>query len=313
MTPIFVHSARRNDAPAKYVFARHETFHPRFSWLKKGFTSVAEDPEIFQRDDAHIYLGVGKNMAIAIRYWSHACKIIAPAPTSNGRGRGYVVTTFGQRLLADNGWDRYLEDHASLWLLHWQLLKSPCEATAWLFAFDEFRRADFTAEDLLRELTDFRDRLGLNISDSSLHKDVSCLLRMYVAQPTKKQLSEETIDCPFIELGLLQRAGDNRHYAFRVGAKNNLPAAVIVAAALEYSAARAPQQRSISIASLTYQSGSPGLVFKLTDSTIASAIEEISRKPGGVLLTDAAGLVQMSFDDEPLRLAQQVLNHYYTH
>ncbi len=316
MMPASTHSApsvRQEDSAPKYVFARHETFPPRFGWLKKGFTAVNEDPEIFQRDDAHIQLGVGKNMATAIRYWCNACKVIAPTPAQERGSRAHVVTDFGRRLLADDGWDPYLENPASLWLLHWQLLKSPCLATAWLFAFDEFRRAEFAAEDLSHELTEFRDRLGLNVSDSSLDKDVSCLLRMYVAQPQKKQLSEETIDCPFAELGLLQRAGDVRRYTFRVGAKNNLSAAVIVATALEYTASRALGQQSISIASLTYHSGSPGLAFKLTGSDISSAIEEISRRPGGVQLADSAGLAQMSFQTEPLKLARQILHHYYTH
>ena len=29
------------------VFARHETFPPRFGWLKKGFEMVSENPEVF--------------------------------------------------------------------------------------------------------------------------------------------------------------------------------------------------------------------------------------------------------------------------
>lgn len=49
------------------VFARHETFHPRFGWLKKGFDRAAIDSEVFLRPDAPVRLGVGKNMVRAIR------------------------------------------------------------------------------------------------------------------------------------------------------------------------------------------------------------------------------------------------------
>ena len=28
------------------VFARHETFHPQFGWLKKGFDAATQDPEV---------------------------------------------------------------------------------------------------------------------------------------------------------------------------------------------------------------------------------------------------------------------------
>jgi len=104
------------------IFARHETFHPRFGWLKKGFDAVCGDPDIFLAEDAHIQLGVGKNMAKSIRYWCKAFKL------TDDSG----ITEFGQQLLSEDGFDPYLEDSASLWLLHWQLLKPPCWATAWL-------------------------------------------------------------------------------------------------------------------------------------------------------------------------------------
>ena len=58
------------------VFARHETFHPRYGWLRKGFVAARNDPQIFLRKDAHISLGVGKNMARSIRYWCHAFKLL---------------------------------------------------------------------------------------------------------------------------------------------------------------------------------------------------------------------------------------------
>ncbi|MCT7964099.1 DUF4007 family protein [Laspinema sp. D1] len=49
------------------VFARHETFHPRFGWLKKGFDKAKEDPGVFLAEDAPVRLGVGKNMVRSIR------------------------------------------------------------------------------------------------------------------------------------------------------------------------------------------------------------------------------------------------------
>ena len=59
-------------------FARHETFCPRYGWLKKGFDAVSQDPKVFDQPDAIETLGVGKNMIRAIRYWCMAFKIIEP-------------------------------------------------------------------------------------------------------------------------------------------------------------------------------------------------------------------------------------------
>ena len=58
------------------VFARHETFHPRFGWLKKGFDKAIENPDVFLSEAAPSILGVGKNMVKAIKYWCIAFKVL---------------------------------------------------------------------------------------------------------------------------------------------------------------------------------------------------------------------------------------------
>lgn len=56
-------------------FARHETFHPRYGWMRKAYLA-AEHPRTFLDPDATTKLGVGKNMVRAIRYWGLAYKVI---------------------------------------------------------------------------------------------------------------------------------------------------------------------------------------------------------------------------------------------
>jgi len=164
-------------------FARHETFHPRFSWLKKGFDAASENSNIFLQEDAPVRLGVGKNMVRSIRYWCRAFKVL----------ENDQPTDFGKKLLGDGGWDPFLEDPASLWLLHWNLLKPTCEAAAWYYVFNFFRQVEFTADDLIREIQEYTSQLGKRIADSSIKKDVTCLLRMYVEQGDPKKLSEDSI------------------------------------------------------------------------------------------------------------------------
>lgn len=57
-------------------FGRHETFTLRFGWLTKGFKAWCEDPSIFEKNDATVVLGVGKNMVHAIRYWLIARQVV---------------------------------------------------------------------------------------------------------------------------------------------------------------------------------------------------------------------------------------------
>jgi hypothetical protein len=283
------------------VFARHETFHPRFGWLKKGFDRASQDAEVFLREDAPICLGVGKNMVRSIRYWCSAFKLL----------KDDQPTLFGTQLLGQEGWDPYLEDPASLWLLHWTLLDQPSSATAWTFTFNQFRPVEFTVDDLFYQLCEYRDRFAARISDSSLRKDVSCILRMYTAQPTKSQVSEDSLDCPFTGLGLMHPAGDSRHYTFRIGHKPSLMPEIVVYACLYHHAQTGSTAKTIPIANLTYDIGSPGLVFKLTESVICDAIAAVARQWKQLSLSDAAGKLQLSFEDDPQSLAANILDRYY--
>lgn len=289
-------------SPAKLVFARHETFHPRFGWLKKGFDQAERNSSVFLSDDAPVQLGVGKNMVRSIRYWCNAFKLL----------ESDIPSMFGQHLMGQAGWDPYLEDPASLWLLHWQLLQEPCYASAWNFTFNIFRRVEFTYEDLFYELCEYRDREAGRIADSSIKKDVSCILRMYVGQEAKNSISEEGLDCPFTDLRLIQTAGDSRHFSFRIGPKQNLPAEIIVYAALSFAVEAYDTARTIPIANLLYDIGSPGLVFKLNELALCDAIEKVGHLFKELTINDAAGKLQFAFQAKhPKELAEQVLASYY--
>ncbi|MEI7888664.1 MAG: DUF4007 family protein, partial [Actinomycetes bacterium] len=64
----------RLDASCSPQFARHETFYPRYGWVKKSVDAAAKDPNLFNDENAVVELGVGKNMVRSIRYWGLAYK-----------------------------------------------------------------------------------------------------------------------------------------------------------------------------------------------------------------------------------------------
>jgi hypothetical protein len=291
-------------------FARHETFHPRCGWLKKGFDAAIQNSGIFLEEDAPIRLGVGKNMARSIRYWCNAFKVLEE-DTARQKARTEQPTDFGCKLLSDDGWDPFLENPASLWLLHWNLLSLPCYATAWNFTFNYFRSVEFSVDDLFVALCDYRDSLSTRIADSSLKKDITCILRMYAEQDAKTRLNEDSLDCPFTELGILATAGDSKHYTFRVGAKPNLPAQIIVSACLEFTSWMGENAHTISISRLTFDIGSPGMAFKLNESAISEAIGQVGTVWDSVTLSDTAGLIQLSYSQDPAALAEAILDRYY--
>jgi hypothetical protein len=292
------------------AFARHETFHPRYGWMKKGVDAVEEDPQAFVRDDASLVLGVGKNMVRAIRYWCHATKVLQDAP--GARRAGSVSTPFGRQLLGAGGIDPYLENLGSLWLLHWRLLEPPCIATAWHFAFNAFGRPEFTLDEMNAALADYvtREFPTARLASSSLKKDVSCIARMYAETSTASGISEDSIHCPFVELGLL-RATAPRTFAFVMGAKPGLTHWIIAAAALQFAARSDSNARTISLSRLLHSPGSPGLVFKLTEAALYSALEEAARGDEVLALNDSGGLIQLSFAERPLDVMLRLVRHHF--
>jgi hypothetical protein len=296
------------------VFARHETFHPRYGWIKKGFDAASDDPTVFLNDEAHIKLGVGKNMVRAIRYWCHAFKVLEEGG-GVGRAKTSHPSRFGSSLLGRNGVDPYLEEPASLWLLHWNLLREPCSATAWWWTFFVHAKPELSADSITVGLAEYvrREFPNSRSAESSLRKDASCIVRMYGDLLATNVVGEESIHCPFAELGLLQPLSGSPSYRFRFGSKPGLADEIIVAACLQYAAAAVGGTRTISIRRLLEDVGSPGLAFKLPESVLYAALEAVSSRDARLNLSEAGGIVQLSFDHPPLELADSLLyGHYHS-
>lgn len=295
------------------AFARHDTFAPRYGWIKKGFDLCLQVPELFTRDDAPVLLGVGKNMVRAIRYWCHAVGVLETVPGENG-GTVAQPTGFGLHLLADDGgYDPFLEDPASLWLLHWRLVNSPDLATAWYYTFFLFGRTEFTVAALRDAMQSYVDRTwpDARYAPSSYDKDASCLARMYAVQETGgSRLTEEAFQSPFTELGLLRRTLQGG-YAFSIGPKASLPDDIIASACLDF-AASVSDARTIVLSRLVHEPGSPGMAFKLTESAVYAALDAVAGREESLSLAEAAGVVQLAFNSEPRELSERLWQAHYT-
>lgn len=298
------------------AFARHETFHPRYGWLKKGFDEAANNPGVFARDDATTVLGVGKNMVRAIRYWCLAYKVLAEVPSKNNpRVSDLVPTDFGKRLLSERGWDPYLEDPGSLWLLHWHLLRAPCKAPSWWAIFNRARPQEFTDDELVEDLKRFRDETEAfeGIVDGSLVKDVRCVLRMYGSVTQGRDLVEDSVDSPFAELELFRAIpGPGRAWAVNIGPKRQLPDDVVVYACLDY-ARRAEGSRLLSISGLASGPGSPGRAFALTETSLGDAIARYGEHHTSLVrLVHSVGNRQLEVPSElDAPIAEGILDGYY--
>ena len=300
---------------AKPTFARHETFHPRYGWFRKAYSHVAADPHVFGREDAPVRVGVGKNMVRAIRFWGLAAKLIEVAHrSSNRRTPELAPTCLGHSLFGDSGWDRYMEDPGTLWLLHWLLLAPPSLLPVWWLAFNEFHAVEFTDDELEAAIDVHLEVVAdwTKPHPSSIGKDVGALLRTYApVERSRRTGIDDILDCPLRELNLIGRSAAPNRYRFTLGVKPSLPPAILAYAALDYIARTHTGGTTITFGRLAHEPGAPGKAFKLTESELLAALEPAVDATDALGFVVTTGAAQLSWRGEPSRIAVEVLDGYY--
>ncbi len=261
----------------RYRFSGHETFPFRYPWPLKGVRGLLRDPGLFFRKDAIVTLGVGKNMVASIRFWLEALGLAV----IDGRARLGYPTDLGRKLFREGGWDPYLEDPATLWLLHWQLVASPEIASTWSLVFSSWSRPTFTRAELLDWLEEVAQDAGnQRTSRNSLKRDLDVFIRTYVrGRPERRRSMEDTFDCPLAELGLIRAAGHDLYWLGR-DTRSTLPVEVFAYALASYWKAHADEQQTLTFERLLYGRGSPGAAFKLSDSGLAAHVESLPDRSG---------------------------------
>lgn len=296
------------------AFARHETFHLRFGWLRKGFAEAQRDPEVFTRPDATVTLGVGKNMVSAIKYWCQAYKVIEQAENPDRpRLPNWQPSAFGKQLLDEDGWDPWLEDPASLWLLHWKLLDQKSLAPVWWIAFNLFVPEQFEEHQLTDLVAELTSAAGWKtVNESSIKRDVDCLLRTFAIRRTGRQTMDDILDCPTRQLGLIAPAvGEARSWRFVTGPKPSLPPAIVAYACLDFLSKASAKESTISLARLASDPGSPGRAFRLTESNLYDVLVEAGKSVSGMQVAEPAGLRQLVIKGEVETMRDILVDDYY--
>jgi len=179
-------------------FSGHETFNCRHFWLKKGHDFVDSNKE-FKDADAVVTLGVGKNMVNSIQFWMKAFDLI---------DEGNELSNFSFAIFdGENGFDPYLEDLGTQWLLHFQLLNKN-HSSIYRIVFDEFRKSRVSSEFTSKQLHDFLVRKlkkeGETISENTLDSDIKVFIRNYLIQHQRGSKSlEDDFSSILTGLGLI--------------------------------------------------------------------------------------------------------------
>lgn len=279
-----------------YSFSGHESFSCKSLWLKKGYDFVVQERD-FNAPDAVIYLGVGKNMVSSIRYWLKVCNIY-----NNGE-----ITPLGHYLLDDqHGKDLYLEDLATLWLIHFNLVFN-AQASLYQIFFCEFQRerARFTKDQLLSHIKYKLVGEGLKsaYNENTVKKDIDVLIHNY-ALPKKPQ-SNEDFSALFIDLDLLRITDDGKEYYFNTEGKRKVPLQIFL-----YALARLREKEGDNTLPYDDIRHYIGMTFCMTDAEIIEMLKQLSSQYlNHLAYSDEAGIRQIQFIKDIK--SEQILNDYY--
>ena len=307
----------------KTSFSGHETFPFRYGWLKKGIDSFEKlGVAAFTSSNATTELGVGKNMVQSIRHWCLAAQLIKQNPASDKRNPEWLVSEVGKLILGAKGFDPYLEDVVTLWILHWKLATNLQRSTTWLWAYNFLRKPEFTREEFTSLLLEWASKFS-KVSENSLKRDTDCFFQTYASNNAKDKVREDSFDCPLVELNLLTGLSGLNAYQFNLGAKPTLPSEIFAAALVNYlnefededglTSSRDSQlsrQSTFDFKHLAHEPRSPGMVFKLDRDSIVEYLDDLEEITDGAFVFDETAGLKQVYKRKDMKWTE-ILRKYY--
>lgn len=263
-------------------FSGHESFACRYAWLPKAYAALKSDPALFANEEvAMLELGIGKNMVKSLRFWVDVMGVAEPTPTG-APVRGLRPTAFAREVFERDGYDPYLEDVRTQWLLHW-MLSSKVEAPlfAWDFLISHWPLPEFSRSEALAAFGRESRRLEGGHSEATLGQHLDVFLHTYLPTRGASVGVEDSLDGPLVDLNLLINVGERRNdggrfepvYAFRREAKPEITPALFDYCLMAFWA-RFGAEETLSLRTAALAPGSPGQVFKLTEDDVRARLEE---------------------------------------
>ena len=279
---------------AKYKpkFSGHDTFPFRYAWLTKiahylekgGISKIKE----FEKNKLQTMseFGVGLNMVKSMRHWSQATKIC---------DKNFELTDFGKFVFSKKkAADPYLEKNETLWLIHW-MIASDSSLTTWFYLFNYHPSIIVNREQIINELLQIgKFSKWKGISPNTIKRDVDCFIRTYLVSHKKGEITEDSIECPLAELGLLNQTYTKNEFELHKGPKSSLSQSIFEFALHDYWSKQ--KNQIITFEKLMYDYGSPGKVFQLDEKSLEGYLDGMSQSYNKIFQFDkgAGGLRQIS-------------------
>ena len=296
------------------AFGEHQTFHIREGWLFKGMAAIIDAearqqlPTIFLDDDAPERMGIGRNMIRSLRFWMQATGLTIETKEQNRSVQH--LTPFGEIVWKK---DRYLENEATLWLIHFKLACSQDKATTWYWFFNHFSPAIFDEYLFIEELSRWVIALepDKKVAQSSIRKDVNCLLKTYLSD-NELHTPENLIESPLAQLNILSQIenGPLKRYRLERLDPIRLDPLILLYVIIDRQLQARPGIYQVRLSQVLREPMNAGRVFNMTTTVLSDLLSELNKQYPelNVQFIRTAGLDQLTLPQiEPL----EILNRFY--
>lgn len=280
------------------AFGQHQTFYLRQHWINKGLREVRGDGRFFYKPNHFEILGVGKNMAKSIRYWLMAMELVK----EERRTQTELIPTELADIVME--YDPYIKSQQTLNLLHYILVTEKGVATTWYWFFNIFNERVFNKAMLLEQLTKWTsENYPKPVSETTIKRDVDCLVQLYTLKEYKNQTPEDVIKSPFEAIGLIQETSGQNYLKTNMNFKQNT--GVLYVTLLKYF--EKYKVTEISLTDLLNGEELWGRVFNLNRDSIIDYIDEIQQKyPIKFTRTNRLDVVRIEQDVNWLKAIREV-------
>lgn len=248
----------------------------------------------FNDANAVVGLGVGKNMVASIRFWMRSFGLL----------RENNTTLIANKLLRfEDGWDPYIEDLGTIWLLHYLLIKTEY-ATIYSLFFRYFRRernGEFTKDQLQLFIKRKFEESGNGAlyNENTVKRDIGVLFLNYISPIHSK--TNEDFSALLLPLNLIKQGSDKTYY-FNDNGKSAIVLDIFLYAVLDFKGTN----KAVSFDTLLDIAS----IFCMTKTELIDMLQSITiAYPNTIQYSDNSGIRQLLFMQDIDKM--DVLTQYY--
>lgn len=293
-------------------FSGHESFVCRYGWLPKVFRAVKKEPKLLRTEEKAINtLGIGRNMVKSLQFWAEASGVLKASEDGGHAPGGVGMALFGGRV----GWDQYLENVESLWLIHWHL-STKGGLAAWREVFAEGALVRFDRKQLIESLARRGAGSARALAPSTLEQHASIFIQSYYQE---ERGTDDTSWSPLQDLALVKAVkGEDGRMVFNTESRApvGLTCRVFGIALADFIAGAGEGEFSMDFERLLKDTNSPGVVFRMDEHQLRMFIEMLCEGlPKALRFVDTADTQSVVLNTKQLdpqyrlRLAEEVAAH----